>query len=108
MHVSNIPLGVDETDHFAFWCPHCDASGITTAMHATNVVTKKVQRDKCTWIYLQCPVCGSTGQRKTYWTEADEGYCGSRTDSLDKFHESQTAKADQVALSPDFNSHNEY
>lgn len=83
--MTDIPIGVDGTDHMAFFCPVCKhQSGVDDIMAITKVETKKVKGgrwkdEKCTWIHLQCGTCESIGHRKIYWIDSDFK-CVSRTD----------------------------
>ena len=68
----NIQIGIDSTDHIAFFCPECK-----NVMDIDNVVTSEVEidsatkeTDNCTWIYLHCSQCNAEGKRKMYWTES--------------------------------------
>jgi hypothetical protein len=72
--MNNIPIGVDETDHAAFFCPACDVHMIVTDVKTQNVVvnTGTGEHDNCTWIRLQCPKCSHCGQRKFYWHEISD------------------------------------
>jgi hypothetical protein len=80
--MSGVPIGVDETDHIAFFCPQCDR-----VLTVTSVVTKRVlvnantgNKDKCTWVRLHCSSCRVGDQRKFYWTTERGEYCDERTD----------------------------
>ena len=79
----DIQLGVDDTDHVAFFCPQCKS-----VMKVTKVQTQRVlvntntgKHDKCTWIHCSCPTHGNVGWRKFYWTVEDGQYCDDRTDA---------------------------
>lgn len=86
--MNDIPIGVDDTDHIAFFCPECrDINGINSPMFVTKVYTNRMvvntrtgAKDKCTWIHLKCPTCNDAGQRKFYWKGEDEENCRHRTD----------------------------
>ena len=76
--ISSISVGFDDTDHLAFFCSH---EGCKKALKVTGIATNKVLmntrnhwQEKCTWIYLQCPVHGDVGFRKFYWTDEGQEY----------------------------------
>ena len=80
----DIPIGVDQTDHVAFFCPDCDGAMLVTKVLTEDVVVDSVlgTYDKCTWIQLHCPACKTDkGHRKFYWKTEDGVYCTERTDS---------------------------
>lgn len=79
----DIPIGVDDTDHIAFFCPYCDKALTITRVLTQNVIvrTPPDKYDKCTWIYTRCKPCRiDTGFRKFYWTVEDGQFCTNRTD----------------------------
>lgn len=74
----DIHIGIDDTDHMAFFC-RCNK-----AMRVERVKTDKVtvdfkrkKTDNCTWVYLRCE-CGNIGWRKFYWLD-DGQFCVFRT-----------------------------
>jgi uncharacterized radical SAM superfamily Fe-S cluster-containing enzyme len=71
--MSNIRVGVDTTDHLAFFCPECNAvmfiRDVTTKYMVVNTATG--EKDRCTWIECLCPEHGYMGNRKFYWSETD-------------------------------------
>ena len=92
----DIQLGVDDTDHVAFFCPQCEA-----VMKVTKVQTEKVlvntasgKHDKCTWIHCACPTHGNVGWRKFYWTVEDGEYCKHRTDAKSPNDQADRPEAD--------------
>ena len=89
--MTDIIIGIDDTDHIAFFCPACQhQERVVAPMKAVKVQTQTVvvdariphkpKHDKCTWIHLKCGTCGLTGFRKFYWTCEDGEYCTDRTD----------------------------
>lgn len=80
--ISNVPVGVDETDHMGFFCPKCDVTMIVTGVETQHLVMKEKDlssRDNCTWVRLRCPKCAEQGKRKFYWW-ADGTFLTERTD----------------------------
>ena len=77
----DIQLGVDNTDHLAFFCPHCKAVMKVTKVQTERAIvnTRAGKHDKCTWIHCACPKHGNVGWRKFYWTVEDGQYCDART-----------------------------
>ncbi len=80
-HVSNVVIGVDSTDHIAFFCPRCKKT-----MNVAQCFTKKIvvtmdgnKKDYCTWISLICDDCKVHSQRKFYWMVEDGRYCSQLT-----------------------------
>lgn len=71
---TGIPIGVDDTDHIAFFCPNCGK-----AMTVSSVGASGPPHNQCTHIFLRC-ACGTRGQRKFYHTTDDGKYCTHRTD----------------------------
>jgi hypothetical protein len=85
-HSSDVQIGVDCTDHVAFFCPNCDSLmnvvGVRTKSVLVNALTSA--NDKCTWVYLRCRKCRTSAQRKFYWTVTDLTGIDHRTDHLDR------------------------
>ncbi len=81
-----IQIGVDTTDHMAFYCPDCNKTMRVTGVKTERVIVDvrnptKPKYDKCTWVYLECSKCGGAAQRKFYWTVEDGRHCTDRTDT---------------------------
>jgi hypothetical protein len=76
-----IRIGVDSTDHIAFFCPRCliamKVEKVSTEKVLVNAKTKKY--DKCTWIHCECIHHGKMGWRKFYWTVETGDQCVSIT-----------------------------
>ncbi len=77
----NIQIGIDDTDHIAFFCGQCKSvmKVTKTETHKVCVNTTTGKHDKCTWIHCQCPTHGNVGWRKFYWTVENGGYCRHKT-----------------------------
>jgi len=77
----DIQLGVDGTDHVAFFCPDCNRVMKVIEVISRNiaVTTDGKTKDNCTWIYLVCDNCKRLGQRKFYWSEETGEYCWQKT-----------------------------
>jgi hypothetical protein len=80
--VTGIQVGVDGTDHMAFFCPKCRSPMAVRKVQTRRkmvVNTKTGETDNCTYVYLQCKSCKTVGgQRKFYWND-DGSYCKDRT-----------------------------
>lgn len=76
--VSNIPIGVDNIDHFCFICPNCDKVMVVEGTKLDRVL-------KCFHFYLRCDSCLIAGQRKIYLKfRRGQEYCNQRTDDWKK------------------------
>lgn len=87
--MNGIQIGVDSTDHVAFFCPTCNSAMRVEGVDTKNVIvnSKTKAKDKCTFIWLRCKKCKDmTGARKFYWTIETGEYCEDRTDALDSSH----------------------
>jgi len=73
-HVSNIQVGIDDTDHIVFYCPKCKET-----MTIQSVNTEKDPSDNCTMVYLECKKCNIEGKRKFYWKTDDGKFCHQKT-----------------------------
>lgn len=84
-HMRQNYLGVDSTDHIAFFCKRCRKT-----MRVIEIVTRKAVyssdfgKDNCTWIYLVCDKCEVLQQRKFYWKSEDGRFCLNITDKMPK------------------------
>jgi len=89
--LSDIQIGIDDTDHITFFCPKC-----SKAMKVLEVFSKKIvidlekNKDNCTWILLVCKECKRIGQRKFYWESEDGRFC--RWNSTVKHFRKELAK----------------
>lgn len=77
--LSNIQLGVDDTDHICFFCPKCKQPLEIIAVETMNNFYDGKTRENCTWIYMVCHNCKILGQRKFYWKSEDGRYCWQKT-----------------------------
>ena len=77
----DIQIGVDNTDHIAFFCRTCgEAMKVTMVKTVRMLVNSNTGKmDKCTWIQCTCRVHGGQGHRKFYWTTEDGFYCDDKT-----------------------------
>lgn len=73
---SGIVIGVDDTDHIAFFCPYCKSTLKIIRVTTKNVIIDfEHNKDNCTWINLKCPNCKRVGHRKFYWKVEDGRFC---------------------------------
>lgn len=92
---NGIVIGVDDTDHVAFYCPDCDVAMKVFRVFTQRInVSDKGDKDKCTWVYLRCRNCKGEGQRKFYWTIEDGMYCDDKTSTT------PSAALDIMSLGP--------
>jgi len=81
---SGIQVGVDQSDHMAFFCPKCGSVMVVRNVRTRRkmlVNTRTGETDNCTYVYLQCNSCKTIGgKRKFYWND-DGTYCDDRTSS---------------------------
>lgn len=59
-----VPVEFDNTDHFVFKCPDCDAV-LEVCKVTTDLVTRR--DGDVTRFFLKCPLCRGEGYRKVYW-----------------------------------------
>lgn len=81
--IHNVPVGVDTTDHIAFFCPICNNVMVIKDINTVEMIPHPQTKalDKCTWIYFYCPQCQENkGHRKFYWTTENGENCTQRTD----------------------------
>jgi hypothetical protein len=70
----NIIIGVDDTDHFTFFCPKC-----LNVMKVKKVnYYPEIGGDKQTSFLLDCSKCDFSGIRKIYWNY-DGDFCNQIT-----------------------------
>ena len=74
--LSNIQIGIDDTDHICFFCPECN---FPLKVSEVKTDKNKITKEKCTWIILACHNCKRIGQRKFYWTTETGKFCIQRT-----------------------------
>ena len=79
--LSNIQIGVDDTDHLCFLCSKCKKTLEVIEVKTINGIYNGKYKENCTWIYLVCNDCELLGKRKFYWKSEDGKFCWQRTDT---------------------------
>jgi hypothetical protein len=78
-----VAIGVDDTDHVAFFCPECKGVMTVTNVDTNGVLRKVPAANACTNVYLKCTKCGNKDWRKFYWLAETGENCTHRTDEAD-------------------------